>query len=79
MSERNTKTKHVKEYLMQGNVLTGRLAVDLFHLYRLPVVIDNLRKMGLEIETKMIYDKDCFGNPSRYAEYRYVGEENGAE
>ena len=74
MSERNTKTKQVKEYLLQGNVLTDTIAYETFHLHRLSSVIFNLRKRGLDIETKMKVGRDCNGNRCEYGEYRYVGE-----
>lgn len=69
-----TKTKQVKEYLLQGNVLTDTLAVELFGLYRLSSVIHNLRQRGMEIETKMLVGRDRNGNRSEYGQYRYIGE-----
>ena len=72
--DKTNKTKHVKEYLMQGNVLTDTIAAELFHLYRLSSVIHNLRKRGMNIETKMMNGRDCNGNPSRYGQYRYIGD-----
>lgn len=74
MEEKTTKTKQVKEFLLQGNVITGTIAVDVFHLYRLSSVIHNLRKRGMDIETKMMVGRDCNGNRSEYAQYRYLGD-----
>ena len=72
---RTTKTKQVKEYLMQGNVLTDTIAYELFHLNRLSAVIFNLRQRGMNIETKMLVGTDCNGNRCDYGQYRYIEEE----
>lgn len=74
MSERTTKTKQVKEYLLQGNVITDTIAYEVFHLHRLSSVIHNLRQRGMNIETKMKVGRDINGNRCDYGEYRYTGE-----
>lgn len=72
MNMKTTKTKQVKEYLLQGNAITDTIAYELFGLHRLSSVIHNLRKRGMHIETKMNVGLDRNGNRVDFGVYRYI-------
>lgn len=74
MAERTTKTKQIKEYLLDNKKITPLVAFEKFHAQRLASIIFNLRRRGMNISTRTIVDKDCNGNTMQYAEYVYIGE-----
>lgn len=51
-----SKHKLIKQYLLNGNELSGLSALNLFNVYRLSSVINRLRNEGLDIKTTMIQD-----------------------
>lgn len=61
-------SKHnlVRQYLINGNELSGLKALNLFQLYRLSSVINRLRNEGLDIKTRMLQDKDSDASYAMY-------------
>lgn len=53
-----SKHKLIKQYLLNGNELSGLSALNLFNVYRLSSVINRLRNEGLDIKTRMIQDDE---------------------
>ena len=71
--DNNTKTKIVKEYLENGNIITDMKAVELCQSYRLSAIIYNLRhSYGMNIQDRWVQNENT-GN--RYKEYFYKEEE----
>lgn len=62
MTQKDTVLKHLKRY----TTITPLEAFHVYGIYRLAAVIEQLRKAGLDITTKM----KTAPNGSRYAEYR---------
>ena len=70
--DNNTKTKIVKDYLENGNVITDMKAVELCQSYRLSAIIYTLRhSYGMNIQDRW---KENENTGSRYKEYYYVKE-----
>lgn len=71
--DNNTKTKIVKEYLENGNIITDMKAAELCQSYRLSAIIYNLRhSYGMNIQDRWVQNENT-GN--RYKEYFYKEEE----
>ena len=69
---KRTKTGEIRQYLLDGNKITQRVAYEKFHAQRLAGIIFNLKKTGLKIGSVEIKDEDCYGNTCRYSEYFLV-------
>jgi hypothetical protein len=50
----NSKQGRVLDHLLKGNVITQRMAIELFNSYRLGAIIFRLREDGHDVETKLI-------------------------
>lgn len=48
------KKEQIRDYLLQGNIITGIIALELFGAYRLSSYINRLRNEGLPIKTVMV-------------------------
>lgn len=71
--DNNTKTKIIKEYLENGNIITDMKAVELCKSYRLSAIIYTLRHgYGMNIQDRWIQNENT-GN--RYKEYFYIKED----
>lgn len=71
--DNNTKTKIVKEYLENGNIITDMKAAELCQSYRLSAIIYNLRhSYEMNIQDRWVQNENT-GN--RYKEYFYKEEE----
>lgn len=59
--------KAIKDYLLQGNSIDTKLAQDKFYCDHLAVVIDELRKEGMNINKTLIdNEKGCSVNVYRF-------------
>ena len=56
----------IKEYMEEHGSITQREAVNEFNCYRLSARINDLRKTGLNIETKNERNKNNSGTHARY-------------
>ena len=56
-------------YIEATGSITDAEAVAIFKCYRLGARICDLRKMGVNIRTEMIYTKDQDGKHKHYAKY----------
>ena len=61
-----SKHNQVRQYLLNGNELSGLKALNLFQLYRLSSVVNRLRNEGLDIKTRMLEDKDTGASYAMY-------------
>ncbi|WP_418844889.1 helix-turn-helix domain-containing protein [Pyramidobacter piscolens] len=68
MSE-NSALNRVKDYLLDGNTLSGIEALELFGVYRLSSLIHRLRKQGYIIVT----EERATSGGKVYGEYRLTG------
>ena len=59
-----SQTMQIKEWLQTGKPLTALDALENFSCFRLAARIDDLRKEGMQIETRIKYK-----NGKRFAEY----------
>ena len=59
-----SQTMQIKEWLETGKGITALDALENFSCFRLAARIDDLRREGMQIETRMKYK-----NGKRYAEY----------
>lgn len=50
----NSQTKQIEKFLKQGRAITPMLALRLFGCFRLAARINDLKEMGLAIESKMV-------------------------
>ena len=62
---KNSKHKEIEKHLLQGQSITGLMALELYGVYRLSSVINRLRAKGLPIETIIIEREDG----TTYGEY----------
>lgn len=58
----------IKVWLLQGKVLTPRIAFARWNCWRLAVYIHRLRKQGFNIQTTIKYNS----NGTQHAEYRHI-------
>ncbi len=65
----------VLDFLKTYGSITSRQAIDNFGATRLADIIFNFRKMGMDIETKMMAGKNRFGEACQYAKYILHEEE----
>jgi hypothetical protein len=61
---------HLKNH---KNGITSKTAFERYGITRLSGRIFELRKMGYNIETDHVTEKNRFGHPVTYARYRLVG------
>lgn len=59
----------ILEYIEATGSITDSEAASHFRCYRLGARIYDLRKLGIDIRSEMIYTKDSFGRPIHYAKY----------
>lgn len=73
MNDRMTKTKQVKDHLINHGSITSWEAIQKFNSTRLSAIIFNLKKRGMDIETESVTQKDSNGNTCTFAKYVYKG------
>ena len=72
MNKRNeSHGRKIMEHLMKYGSITADDAIEKYRCYRLSARIFDLRSVGMEIETEMVYSTDDEGNPMKYAKYKY--------
>ncbi len=67
----------VLEHLKRAGTITSKEAFQQYGITRLASCINRLRNYGYDIRTVMIDGETRYGEPCRYANYVYKGEENG--
>lgn len=72
MKRNETHCKMILAYWEDHEFITADTAIELFHCYRLAARIHDLRKLGIDIETEMVFTLDDDGLPMKYAKYRKV-------
>lgn len=60
----NSQSKEILKYLQEGNEITPIEALERFNCFRLGARVYDLKKLGYEIETRMVGDK------KRWAQYK---------
>ena len=68
-----TKTEKIKRHLEVYGTITPLDALREYSIMRLASRISDLKRDGMEIEKRMVTDKNKFGETVRYAEYRLGG------
>lgn len=68
--------KAIKDYLLQGYALTSMEAFNMFGATRLSAIIFDLKKQGMDIESRRIPVRTRFEKDVYVAEYRLRKEEN---
>jgi len=59
-----TQTQEILNYLQEGNAITPIEALERFGCFRLGARVWDIKKMGYEIETKLVGDK------KKWAQYK---------
>ena len=67
--QKQTQRQKIKSWLEQGNTLTPLEALEKFGCFRLATRIFELKREGLNIDTKIVENK---ATGKRYAEYRLI-------
>lgn len=70
---RTTQTQVVLDHLQNRGSITSMEAIELYGATRLADIIFRLRKQGYIIVTVDHETTNRFGQPTRYAEYKYEG------
>lgn len=66
MESFSTKIEAVKGYLESGRIISSWSAIQLFGVTRLSAVIYKLKKRGMDIASRMVYNPET---RSSYSEY----------
>lgn len=66
--KKKSQQENIKEYLLQGYPITPLDALSMFGCFRLSAIIFNLKKEGLQFNTRLI--KNQYGNS--FAEYSLI-------
>ena len=66
----NSQSKNIIEWLERGNSITPILALEKFGCFRLGARIWDLRKMGYNIESKLVGDSNT--SKKHWAQYSIV-------
>lgn len=73
MTDRMTKTKQVKEHLVNHGSIDSWTAIQDYGVTRLASIICILRKNGWDIDTEDVTTKDRNGNTCTFAKYVFHG------
>jgi len=71
---KTTQTIDVREHLEAGNTLTQNEAMTLFGIGRLVARINDLKRAGMDIESKMVPVINRHGERVRVSQYKLAAE-----
>ena len=71
---RNTQNQVVMAHLRTRGKLTPVQAMTNYGIMRLAARVEELRRLGWDIETEMVVNNDGAGGSTRYARYKLVGD-----
>ncbi len=74
--QKQTQRQKIKSWLEQGNTLTPLEALEKFGCFRLATRIFELKREGLNIDTKIVENK---ATGKRYAEYRLIAAKDAQQ
>ena len=74
-----TKTAKIKKHFQNGNSLTSWEAIEKFNCTRLAAVVCNLKKQGMNFETKAKSNTNSEGQKSRFVEYKCTNAEGNKD
>ena len=76
LQEKMSQSKVILKHLQSGRELSQLEATQKYGVLRLGAIIFNLRRKGYVISTTLKHDPNRYGNPSNYAVYKLIQEEN---